>query len=105
MSCASILSIFTHIICYLTGSLHPLVVLTLAIQFMVLWIANTAGVAVLYANDAKTGCAAGFGGSSSWAWREYGYLDGFFTDDELQALSNGSCAMNTGILVLTILVT
>lgn len=101
MSCASILSLFTHIICYLTGSLHPLVVLTLAIKFMVLWIAITVVVAVLYANAAESGCADGFGGSSSWAWSEYGYL----TDEELQALSNGGCAMNTGILVLAILAT
>ena len=57
-SSMSILSLFTHIICYLTGSLHPLVVLTLAILFMVLWIAVTADVAVLYVAG---GCAAGFG--------------------------------------------
>lgn len=107
MSCASIVSLFTHIICYLTGSLHPLVVLTLAIQFMVLWIANAVGVGLLYANDAETvGCAAESGRSSIREWSQY---DRYDTDEELQAAyaahRKSSCALSTGILAISVVIT
>jgi len=35
----SVLSIIIYLICYFTSTLHPLVVLTLSIEFMILWLA------------------------------------------------------------------
>lgn len=49
-----LVSALTQLICWATGSLHPLVVLTLACEWMVVWLGATMWVAFIYALDTTT---------------------------------------------------
>ncbi|TGZ85412.1 hypothetical protein EX30DRAFT_337779 [Ascodesmis nigricans] len=55
-ACLTALSAFIHIVCYFKGSLHPLVVLTLGIEFIILWLCVVIFEAIFWARgDEKCG--------------------------------------------------
>ncbi|KAF8540276.1 hypothetical protein BDD12DRAFT_909511 [Trichophaea hybrida] len=86
LSIASIISLIAHIICYFTSSLHPLVVLAFAIEFMLVWIANTV-FAFIYARGPRTGCVVAVDGS-------------YYQQD-----SKSICRKSSAILALTVIIT
>ncbi|KAI5853449.1 hypothetical protein BZA05DRAFT_418243 [Tricharina praecox] len=103
-----VISALTHLICYVTSSLHPLVVLTISCEWMVLWIATTAFEIVIYTQDPSTGC----GSSEDFDYNYYyGYHDG--SDDEKNAENKQMlddyrkkvCQKSGGILALMALIT
>jgi hypothetical protein len=82
-----------HIICYFTSSLHPLVVLTLAIEFMIVWIGTTVFSIVVYAQDPSVGCAAD------------NYYQSYDNSESESQYRSRTCGKNSGVLVLAAIIT
>lgn len=110
-------SVVIHLICFITNSLHPLVVLTLAIEFMICWLAiiGITGSQYTYGSGCNLGMSRdGFNSArdrtsgSYWGGYYYGSSSGDVTDDEWDAImghEESICQRSTTILVFSVLVT
>jgi len=83
-----LVSALTHLICWATGSLHPLVVLTLACEWMVAWLGATIWVAFMYSFD-TTSC---------------GVVDDYYYDDN-QRVHGAACRYVAAVFTFLALTT
>jgi hypothetical protein len=89
MTIITIISVVVQIICYFTKTLHPLVVLTIAIELMVVWLAGIITTVFAYTLDSENRC------------NSYDYAERY--SSRLRASRQAQCSKSIGIIVMVVL--